>query len=586
MRVASRILKRAAAIVATAALSLTTMAFAVPAAPNDGDGGGSTGSVDQTPPPTSDPVPDPTPDPSPDPTADPTPPVSPPNPEGDESADDEPSADDASGADDLEQIPQPEEGAVAGDPPGPSARNADARVHWFDGDQVKREIFAGTNAHRVHHRLDPLRASAKLDRIAQDWATHVATAGFNGHNPHFFDQMNSGGYSFQAGAENMAYGQRGGYDAVNSWKNSDGHNRNMLGFYDRIGIGFSQSTTHPFTYVYVQVFGRANSFPAMDIDGLYGDRHVEFLEKNLRFTAWDAYNRMGGGDRYGTSLAVFMRKPQVGQPLFVVTGQDFPDALAAGAAAGKVGGDLILVKDANFSNGLRYYINKASPSKIWIIGGNGVVGDAVERELRTFGKPVQRVFGDNRYLTAERVRQTFFAGATEAFVATGRSFPDALAGSVLAGQRKAPIVLTPGADGERDRATVAGLKSAGISKVTILGGDGVVGTHVDRALQDARMDKDRIFGNDRYQTAQRIADRVVNQGNPKDLFMATGTNFADGLAGTALAVRSGAPLVLVRPTCVPREQANWIHHYDHGKRSVLGGSGAVSDLAFKHLAVC
>ena len=39
-----------------------------------------------------------------------------------------------------------------------------------------------------------------------------------------------------ANAENIAKGQQSAESVMNSWKNSSGHNKNMLGNYKRIGI--------------------------------------------------------------------------------------------------------------------------------------------------------------------------------------------------------------------------------------------------------------------------------------------------------------------------------------------------------------
>ena len=67
------------------------------------------------------------------------------------------------------------------------------------------------------------------------------------------------------------------------------------------------------------------------------------------------------------------------------------------------------------------------------------MGVTVENALRSGGRLVVRVSGDDRYLTSVAVARTFFSGATpHIFVSTGLNFPDALA----AGPIGDPVLLT------------------------------------------------------------------------------------------------------------------------------------------------
>ena len=53
-------------------------------------------------------------------------------------------------------------------------------------------------------------------------------------------------------AENVAYGATDGKDAVNTWKNSSGHRKNMLGNYKYIGIGTARNKRG--VIYYTQIF--------------------------------------------------------------------------------------------------------------------------------------------------------------------------------------------------------------------------------------------------------------------------------------------------------------------------------------------
>jgi uncharacterized protein YkwD len=59
---------------------------------------------------------------------------------------------------------------------------------------------------------------------------------------------------FGSMAENVAYGARTGKEAVEIWKNSSGHRKNMLGDFTYIGIGTASSKKG--VIYYTQIFAR------------------------------------------------------------------------------------------------------------------------------------------------------------------------------------------------------------------------------------------------------------------------------------------------------------------------------------------
>ena len=84
------------------------------------------------------------------------------------------------------------------------------------------------------------------------------------------------------------------------------------------------------------------------------------------------------------------------------------------------------------------------PAKIVVLGGTAVISDTVLADLRRYATSgvASRIAGADRYATAARVSAATFApGVAVAYVATGVSFPDALAGGVAAGRQKGPVLL-------------------------------------------------------------------------------------------------------------------------------------------------
>lgn len=103
------------------------------------------------------------------------------------------------------------------------------------------------NSFRTSEGLGPLQSSASLTLAAQAHAedmarrryfSHQSPGGPNGNN--FQERARTSGCSMNAGAENIATGQRTEEEVLLAWQNSPGHRRNMLvSKYKEYGLGRS-----------------------------------------------------------------------------------------------------------------------------------------------------------------------------------------------------------------------------------------------------------------------------------------------------------------------------------------------------------
>lgn len=142
------------------------------------------------------------------------------------------------------------------------------------------------------------------------------------------------------------------------------------------------------------------------------------------------------------------------------------------------------------------------------------------------------------------------ANKSEVVLATGRNFPDGLVAGALAGASKSGVVLTMGTNAIEPE-TLSKLKSVGTSKVTIVGGTGAVSQGVEDSLKAAGIQVVRIAGTDRYDTAFQVFENMKANGKLKlnargepHVFVATGRDFPDALAASAVAAKIGAAVVL------------------------------------------
>lgn len=185
-----------------------------------------------------------------------------------------------------------------------------------------------------------------------------------------------------------------------------------------------------------------------------------------------AVKRIAGGTRYSTAFEVAdelaggtleegLDVPCAAavKTVLLVSGQNFPDALAAGALSSQgslAGGNcgtgripLLLTEPGSLSAPAEEYITSNAIKQVIIIGGTQAVSDAAEDDVDDLAgvTTIERIDGANRAATAKEVAEFLvsdivdFAG-TRAFVALGANFPDALVAGPMAGANEAPILLT------------------------------------------------------------------------------------------------------------------------------------------------
>lgn len=188
--------------------------------------------------------------------------------------------------------------------------------------------------------------------------------------------------------------------------------------------------------------------------------------------------RLAGSQRYSTAAAVAAEFP-VGDHVFVATGQDYADALAASAAAGADGVPVLLVQADRVPSATRTALSALDPASITLLGGTGSVSAGVATELATYGE-VARVAGSDRYATAAALSAQR-GDAVGAVIATGADYPDALTGAAYAAVADVPVLLVKPAS--IPGATIAELDRIAARAVLVFGGTASVSDAVFTQLE-------------------------------------------------------------------------------------------------------
>ena len=294
-------------------------------------------------------------------------------------------------------------------------------------------------------------------------------------------------------------------------------------------------------------------------------------------------DRTYGADRYESAVQVAKATfPTTAPVVFIATGANFPDALSAAPAAAKLGGPLFLTDGKSLTASVVAEIQSLTPDRIVIVGGSDVVTSTVEARLRVLAPTVDRIDGVDRYATSRNGNAAAFTTAPTVYLATGAGFADALYGSAAAAAAGDPLILIPGGSSSVDPATTALLKQLGATHINVVGGPAVVTASYINSL-NAIAPAVRIAGSDRYTTSAALAASMYQSAD--HAFIATGTNFPDGVYGAIMAGANKSPMMLSQPGCVP--SAVMLELGREGVRQVtlIGGPGALT-AAVAALKVC
>jgi putative cell wall-binding protein len=288
--------------------------------------------------------------------------------------------------------------------------------------------------------------------------------------------------------------------------------------------------------------------------------------------------RLAGDNRYDTAVQISRSGFDSGVPIvFVASGEGFADALAAGAAAGLLGGPVLLSPSRSLPDGVRQELERLDPARVVIVGGARALSERVFNQIEQAVPRalVDRLAGADRYDTAALIAHFSHPGGSDTvYLATGRAAPDALAAGAAAVRDGAPILLVP-ANGSLPDPVVTALAHLAPREVVVLGGRAAVdnGTvaHVERILPGTLTL--RHEGENRYDTAARA---VAGFTTASHVYVALGTQFPDALAATALAGHQGVPVLLVDPSGVPGSTAEVLRRLAPERIIVLGGTAAIS----------
>ena len=134
------------------------------------------------------------------------------------------------------------------------------------------------------------------------------------------------------------------------------------------------------------------------------------FETKLTSIGYSNIKRLGGMDRYDTNMLIVNNvNVSQGTPVFIASGENFPDALSISSFSGSKQYPTLLVGADYLPDKTKNYFLSEKPSDVYIAGGVSVVSQDLENQIKTLvpSASVTRLAGNDRYGTNVSVINEF-----------------------------------------------------------------------------------------------------------------------------------------------------------------------------------
>lgn len=259
-------------------------------------------------------------------------------------------------------------------------------------------------------------------------------------------------------------------------------------------------------------------------------------------------SRIYGMRQIDTAINVSRYGWEQAETVILANCDNFPDALVAAPLSHQLDAPILLTPTGGVDAKVMQEIKRLGAKKVILLGGVAALSEKVEQDIVQAGlDQPERIFGYDQYETAQKVAERVGVKG-EIILASGEQFPDALSISAYAGAREAPILLTKAKEmpSSTQQALDSFQEQGGVHMI-VVGGEAVVSS----ASLDGFNNVERIFGNDRYQTAAAIYEFARATLSAPTAYLVTGENFPDALSAGGLAAKQRAGIVMTETSTLP-----------------------------------
>lgn len=257
--------------------------------------------------------------------------------------------------------------------------------------------------------------------------------------------------------------------------------------------------------------------------------------------------RFGGANRLSTAALVAGEGRDEADTVVLARADVYADALAGGPLAVDRDAPLLLSASDRLSPETAAEIDRLGAGAAILLGGTAALSPQVQSDLEAMDVETTRVSGPNRFATAAAIKDAL-PPSDEVFIAEGgsadpaRGFPDALSAAGIASVQTKPVLLVV----QDSLPSETARELSPEVDATIVGGTAAVDETVEAQIDALSATTSRLSGATRYGTSAAVAGEALARGITPDItWVATGTNFPDGLVAGAAAGFDDGVLVLV-----------------------------------------
>lgn len=280
--------------------------------------------------------------------------------------------------------------------------------------------------------------------------------------------------------------------------------------------------------------------------------------------------RLDGINRYETCSKVVNESWSQCDYAILVNSNMFADAVASSPLSQKYDAPILLTEGNNLTSSTKEQLQRLSVKNVYIIGGTGVISDDVVSSLKSLDINVKRIGGKNRYETSIDVAKELSNNVNGFFIVSGDNFKDALAVSPIAAKMQYAIILiSKGSVPESVKSYLANNKD---KDLVLVGGSDVLNNNIFDELKSAKI----YNQGDTYKRNLALIKDYKEKLDLSKVFIASDLSFADALSGSALAIKSSNPIILLGDSN-EESTSEFINKNNIKNIDILGGRGVISN---------
>ncbi|MGL6107501.1 cell wall-binding repeat-containing protein [Romboutsia sp.] len=254
-----------------------------------------------------------------------------------------------------------------------------------------------------------------------------------------------------------------------------------------------------------------------------------------------------GKNRWETAIEISKNGWTSGKEAIIVNDEAIADALAATPFADAKNAPILLNGKDNLDDRTKAELKRLRVSKVYLIGGETVLSENLEKQLKEQNIQVERIKGETREHTALAIAKKLdeIKDISKIAVVNGTNgLADAVSIAAVAAENDMAIILSNPKDGTKVADEF--IKNEDIQTSYVIGGEAVISSSVEVKLVNAK----RINGNDRNETNANVIETFYTNRNLNNVYVAkdgkqnTG-DLIDALAVGVLAAKNDSPVMIV-----------------------------------------